>query len=231
MSWSEERAALVASDWFRELPPDVVTQFAAMAQRRRLADGELLFAQGDVPDGLWGVVSGRIRAGSISSEGKELLVMQFEPGAWFGEISMFDGLPRTHDARAVGATEMLMLPRDKFLALLDTQPALYPHFVKMLCRKLRLAFGWIEDAQFASIPARIARRLIDLIALYGKETPEGLLIDLHLPQDDLGRMLGASRQSVSKELKAWEAAGWVAVEYGKLRIRDMEQLKRIADAG
>ncbi|HSW12384.1 MAG TPA: Crp/Fnr family transcriptional regulator [Solimonas sp.] len=231
MSWSEERAALVASDWFRELPPEVVTGFAAMAVRRRLADGELLFARGDVPDGLWGVVSGRIRAGSISSEGKELLVMQFEPGAWFGEISMFDGLPRTHDARAVGPTEMLMLPRDRFLALLATQPELYPHFVKMLCRKLRLAFSWIEDAQFVSLPARLARRLLDLLALYGRDTPQGQLIDLHLPQDDLGRMLGASRQSISKELKAWEARGWIAVDYGKLSVRDLAALRGIADGG
>ncbi|HEY0915037.1 MAG TPA: Crp/Fnr family transcriptional regulator [Solimonas sp.] len=215
MSWTEERAALVASDWFRELPPDVVTQFAAMAVRRRLADGELLFAQGDAPDGLWNVVSGRIRAGSVSGDGKELLVMQFEPGAWFGEISMFDGLPRTHDSRAVGATEMLMLPRDKFLAVLAAQPELYPHFVKMLCRKLRLAFSYIEDAQFASLPARLARRLIDL----------------HLPQDDLGRMLGASRQSVSKELKTLEAGGVVVVDYGKLRVRDLAALQKIADAG
>jgi len=231
MSWSEERAALVASDWFRELPPDVVTQFAAMAVRRRLSDGELLFAQGDAPDGLWNVVSGRIRAGSVSGEGKELLVMQFEPGAWFGEISMFDGLPRTHDSRAVGPTEMLMLPRDKFLAVLAAQPELYPHFVKMLCRKLRLAFSYIEDAQFASLPARLARRLIDLLALYGRQTPEGMLIDLHLPQDDLGRMLGASRQSVSKELKLLETSGVVAVDYGRLRIRDLPALQKIADAG
>jgi len=230
MSWSEERAALVASDWFRELPPEVVTQFAAMALRRRLADGQNLFVRGDAPDGLYGVLRGRIRASSVSSEGKELLVMQFEPGSWFGEISMFDGMGRTHDASAVGDTELLMLPREQFLALLRAQPELYPHFLKMLCRKLRLAFSYIEDSQFVALPARLARRLLDLVALYGKAAEDGTLIDLHLPQDDLGRMLGASRQSVSKELKSWEAAGWIQLEYGQLTVCDAASLRRIANA-
>lgn len=230
MSWSEERAALVASDWFRELPPEVVMQLAAMAVRRRLVDGELLFAKGDAPDGLYGVLRGRIRVCSVSSDGKELLVMLLEPGSWFGEISMFDGLGRTHDGRAVGDTEVMVLPRDKFLGLLLQQPELYPHFLKMLCRKLRLAFGYIEDSQFMPLAARLARRLLDLVALYGRETAEGTLIDLHLPQDDLGRMLGASRQSVSKELKAWESSGWIALDYGKVIVRDLAALRGIADA-
>src|SRR5690606_14195805 len=110
MSWTEERAALLNSDWFRELPADVVTQLAAMSVRRRLGDGELLFSKGDAPDGLYHVLRGRIRAYSTSSEGKELLVMQFERGSWFGEISMFDGLGRTHEGRAVEETEILILP-------------------------------------------------------------------------------------------------------------------------
>jgi CRP/FNR family cyclic AMP-dependent transcriptional regulator len=231
MSGTEERDALVASDWFRELPAEVVAQFAAMAQRRRLRDGELLFAKGDAPDGLYSVLRGRIRTGSVSSEGKELLVMQFEPGSWFGEISMFDGLGRTHDGYAAGDSEVLILPRDKFLGLLRQQPELYLHFLKMLCRKLRLAFNFIEDAQFMPLAARLARRLLDLAALYGRETSAGVLIDLHLPQDDLGRMLGASRQSVSKELKAWEAGGWIALDYGKVTLRDPARLRGVAATG
>lgn len=231
MKWTEERAALLSSDWFRPLPEDTVQQLAGMMQRRRLADGELLFAKGDAPDGLYSVLRGRLRTSSTSSEGKELLLMQFEPGSWFGEISMFDGGGRTHDGRAVGETEILVLPRDRFLALLAAQPELYPHFLKMLCRKLRLAFAYIEDAQFEPLSVRLARRLLDLLALYGKPSTQGTLIDIHLPQDDLASTLGASRQAISKDLKAWEARGWLALDYGRIVVHDEAALREMADHG
>lgn len=231
VKWTDDREILLGSDWFRPLPEETVAQLAAMTARRRLVDGELLFAKGDVPDGLYCVLKGHIRAASTSSDGKELLLMQFGPGNWFGEISMFDGLGRTHDGRAVGDTEVLVLLRQRFLDLLAKQPDLYPHFMKMLCRKLRLAFAYIEDAQFEPLTVRLARRLLDLVVMYGKPDAGATLIDLHLPQDDLGRMLGASRQGVSKELKAWEAAGWIALDYGRLTVLDLESLRRIANQG
>lgn len=232
LKWTDERALLLSSDWFRPLPDAVVDRLAAMAVRRRLQDGQLLFARGDVPDGLYCVVSGHIRISSNSSDGRELLLMQFGAGNWFGEISMFDGLGRTHDGRAIGESEILMLPRGRFMALLAEQPALYPHFLQMLCRKLRLAFAYIEDSQFEPLPIRLARRVLDLVALYGKPEPGGgTLIDLHLPQDDLARMLGASRQAISKTLKAWEASGWIELQYGQLVVRRSEPLQEMADAG
>lgn len=231
MTWSEEREVLLGSEWFRPLPGEVVDQLAAMMQRRRLVDGELLYSKGDAPDGLYCVRSGLVRNSSTSADGRELLMMQFTPGSWFGEIATFDGLGRTHNAHAVGETEILVLPRERFLTLLGRHPDLYPHFVTMLCRKLRLAFAYIEDAQFETLPVRLARRLLDLVALYGKPSEEGVLIDLHLPQDDLGRTLGTSRQALSKELKAWEVRGWIALRYGKVEIRDREALHRIADSG
>lgn len=231
MTWTQEREVLLGSDWFQPLPEQTVMQLAAMTVRRSLANGALLYAKGDLPDGLYCVLRGRIRTCSTFSDGRELLLMQFDPGTWFGEISMFDGLGRTHDGRAEGETEVLVLPRDRFLALLEKQPELYPHFMKMLCRKLRLAFDYIEDAQFESLTVRLARRLLDLNAIYGKPTDAGMQIDMHLPQDDLARMLGASRQGISKDLKAWKARGWIALNYGRIVIRDTEALRRIADHG
>src|SRR5690606_5557554 len=88
-----------------------------------------------------------------------------------------------------------------------------------------------EDAQFEPLTVRLARRLLDLQTLYGKPVDDGELIDIHLPQDDLARMLGVSRQGISKDLKAWEAQGWIGLRYGQLVIRDAGALRRIADHG
>jgi CRP-like cAMP-binding protein len=218
------------NDWFGDLPTEVTAQLRALSVIRHFRDGELLHAKGDPPDGLYSVISGRVRISTVGGDGKEILVGAFEPGSWWGEISLFDGLPRTHDAHAVGDTDILLLPQDRFHALLQSQPQLYPHFVKMLCSKLRLAFSHIEDVTLLPLPERLAKRLLLLADIYGEDTPAGRRIALHLPQEDLGQMLGASRQSVSKALKGFEAKGWIALEYGQVTIRDAGALRGIAGA-
>lgn len=230
MTGTGDRRALAQHEWLRGLPPEIVGYLAGAAVRRRFADGERIHARGDAPDGLYGLLRGQVRISHLTADGRELLVTRFEPGHWWGEISMFDGLPRTHDAYAVGDCEVLLLPQARFHALLRQHAELYPHFVKMLCGKLRSAMGYIEDAMFLPLEARIAKRLLELARAYGSTDPAGRP-DVRLPQDDLARMLGASRQSVSKALKVLEKRGLVALDYGRITLNDAPALDKLATGG
>jgi CRP-like cAMP-binding protein len=125
----------------------------------------------------------------------------------------------------MGDTEIVLLPQQRFQSLLQQQPELYPHFVKMLCGKLRLAFSHIDDIAFLPLAERLAKQLLTLADIHGEDTAAGRRIRLHLPQEDLGRMLGTSRQSVSKILKRFEAQGWIAVAYGHITICDAAALR------
>ncbi|WP_348673068.1 Crp/Fnr family transcriptional regulator [uncultured Abyssibacter sp.] len=224
------KALIASSEWFRELPPEVVERLVKLARLRRLQDGERLFSQGDEADGLYGVMSGRIRISSTGADGRELLVQLFEPGAWFGEISMFDDLPRTHDGAAQGPAAVLVIPKADFRALLEREPGLYPHFLRMLCRKLRRSFGYIESAAFLPLRGRIAYRLTELAQLHGREADDGAIeIGLHLPQEELARMVASTRPSVSRELKALEAEGVLDIAYGKVRVLDAKRLEKMAE--
>lgn len=218
--------ALSADPWLRDLSPELVARLQAMSVRRALRDGERLYARGDAAEGLYGVVRGRIRLSVPTANGREMLFVLFEPGSWFGEVSMFDGEPRPQDAHAVGDSEILLLPRTRFLALLDQQPELYRGFTRLLCRKLRTVLEYVEDALTLPLAARLGKRLLELARVYGVDEAEGRLIDLALPQDDLASMLGATRQSVSKQLKAWEQRGWIALRYRHVVMRDAAALER-----
>ncbi len=222
-----DRPALPADPWLRDLSPELVAHLQAMSVPRRLRDGERLYARGDAADGLYGVVSGRIRLSVPTANGREMLFVLFEPGSWFGEVSMFDGGPRPQDARADGDSELLLLPRARFLALLEQQPALYRGFARLLCRKLRTVLDYVEDAMTLPLAARLGKRLLELARIYGVDEPDGRRIDLALPQDDLARMLGATRQSVSKQLKAFEQQGLVGLRYRHVVVRDAEGLQRL----
>lgn len=217
----------IHNDWFDELPEEVVAELTPLAKIRHLKKGEHLFKVNSPPDGLYGVMSGRVRSSAISEAGKELVIALFEPGNWFGEISMFDGLGRTHDARAIVDSEIFIVPRDAFLKLLDEKPELNIYFYKMLCRKLRLSLARIEDDYFQPVSMRLAKRLSILVRAYGVKVDNGTLIDLHLPQETLSQMVGAARPVINRELKALEQKEIIHIEYGRLTLLDEAGLESL----
>lgn len=211
------------------LPDHVVELMQPLGRKQSFKRGEALFQVGSEPDGLYGVLKGRFRSSAVSPEGKELLIALFEPGSWFGEISMFDGLGRTHTAHAVVDSELLIVPRHKFLELLSERPELNQYFYQMLCSKIRLCFSRIEDDYFQPVYVRLAKKLFQLARAYGVPTDEGTLIDLHLPQEELSQMVGAARPVINRELKNWEKEEMVSVRYGKLTIKDMARLEELTE--
>ncbi|WP_295875596.1 Crp/Fnr family transcriptional regulator [uncultured Zhongshania sp.] len=222
----DKREILTANPLLSGLPADIVEELMAVSVLKQLTDGECVYAQGDDGDGLFGVVQGRIRLSNSSRDGKELLVMLVEPGDWIGEVSLLDGLPRSLDAFAMGDCAVLFLPSARFDALLKSKPELYQYFIPMLCRKLRLALSYVEGVALFPLAARLAQRILELLRFYGVEDDKpGVLINVHLPQEDLAKMLGVSRQAISRELKRLEADGTIALAYGQLRVMNTVALQ------
>ena len=220
---------LLRNRWFRGLPTDAINEMVAMARLKRMDDGQRLHAQGDLPDGLYGVSTGTIRVSSTGADGREALLTVLAPGNWFGEISLFDGLPRTHDAHAMGNTELLFIPRREFHQLLARRPELYPHFMQLLCRRLRLSFNMLEDSALLPLPARLAKRLLMHAQYYGDVSTANERLSIQLSQETLGLMLNSSRQSINRLLKQFEQAGWVQIQYSQISILDDQALTRIAN--
>jgi len=205
--------------WLHDAPPELARELAALAVTRSFGDGELLYAQGDPAMGLIGVLSGMVRQVRIGADGRRALVGLFPSGTWFGEISLFDQGPRPFTAYADGATQILFVPAAQLRQLLDSHPEWYRDFARLLCKKLRLAFDYIEDG-YKPLAVRIAKRLIDLAQGFGDPSPQGLRIKLRISQQELAEMLGASRQSVNKELGAFERREWLMLEAGRIVLRD-----------
>lgn len=204
--------------WFGRLPEIVRQEVLDRARLRHLKNGEVLFFKGQAPDGWYAVVEGAIKTGSTSPDGKEAILTFVEPGTWFGEISLFDGLPRTHDNTAHGDTTVLVVSITDFRAALSTYPVLYSHFMELHCQRIRLMFAAMEEWNTLPLEDRLMRQLRHLADVYGKPCPEGIEINLHLPQEDLAQLLGVTRQRVNQSLKSWERSGWVQFHYGNILL-------------
>lgn len=224
-----ELRALRANRWFAGCDPALQQQLIDTGRRLRLAEGQALFERGGVPQGLCCVLAGALRVGSLGRDGQPTLLAYLEPGQWFGEISLLDGLPRTHDAVAEGPTEVWLLPQQPLQDWLDAHPRLWRDVARLACAKLRLSFEVLEDIAQLSLEARLAKRLVMVARGYGggEGADRGLPHRIRLPQEQLALMLGVSRQTVNKALRHLASAGLLALHYGEIELRDMAALEAL----
>lgn len=219
------RQQLLAGHWFSHLPAALQEELLGQAGLRQLAAGQRLFSRGDRPCGLYAVLQGAIRIGAVDREGREALLTLVEAPHWFGEISLFDGQPRTHDAFAEGVTQLLQIPQGALLELLDRQPRYWREFALLMSQKLRLAFIALEAMSLLPAAPRLARRLLLIAEGYGETGPRRVI---QLAQEQLALMLALSRQTTNQILKDLEARGALRLTYGEIEILDLDLLRQVA---
>ena len=220
------RSCLMSGQWFSHLPVPFQDSLLAAARLRRLSSGQLLFKRGDPPCGLYAVLEGSVRIGAVSEQGKEALLSLVEPPHWFGEICLFDGQARTHDAFAVGTCTLLHIPQVALLKLLDEQPVYWRQLALLMSHKLRLTFINLEQLSLMPAPARLAHRLLMIAAGYGEIDPPRRV--LQLPQEQLASLLSLSRQTTNQLLKELQGQGILNLKYGEIEIVDAERLRALA---
>lgn len=225
----EERRNIDSGAWFSKLSPALREDILARAHVRRLKDGAPLSTRGAAAEEWCGVALGAVRISSVSLSGKQVTLTYAEPGVWFGDIALFDGLPRTHDADAHGPTTLLAVRKPDFKDLLARHTELYDALLRLNCRRLRLMFDQIEDLNTRPLQARLAKQIVLLAKSYGIAQGEEIRIGLQLAQEDLAQLLGASRQRVNQELKGFEREGAVRVEPTRLVVLSREKLLQIAE--
>ena len=222
----DKRSRLMTGQWFSHLPTSFQDSLLAAARERRLTAGQRLFQRGDPPCGLYAVLDGAIRIGAVSEQGKEALLSLVEAPHWFGEICLFDGQPRTHDAYAVGPCTLVNIPQTTLLKILDEHPLYWRHLALLMSQKLRLTFINLEQLSLMPAPARLAHRLLMIADGYGEIVPPRRV--LQLPQEQLASMLSLSRQTTNQLLKELQGQGILNLKYGEIEILDAERLRALA---
>ena len=228
----EEREAINSGRWFSSLSPALRHDILRCAFVKRYKDGELICARGDPAEAWSAVARGAVRVSSTSITGKQVTLTYVEPGIWFGDVAIFDGERRTHDAFAHGDTTMLSVSRGDLRKILAQHVELYEALLRLHARRIRQLFGLVEDLNTLPLRARLAKQLSHLARSYGVPSlADGreVRIGLQLAQEELAQLLGASRQRVNQELKSMEREEVIRIEPGGLVIRNREALMRIID--
>jgi CRP/FNR family cyclic AMP-dependent transcriptional regulator len=229
----DERSAINAGRWFSSLSPSLKHDILRCAYVKRHKDGDLIAARGEPPEDWIACAKGAVRVSSTSISGKQITLTYVEPGIWFGDVSIFDGDRRTHDAYAHGDTTILCVAKADFKKILALHVELYEALLRLHARRIRQLYGLVEDLNTLPLRARLAKQLLHLVRSYGVPSLSDageVRIGLQLAQEELAQLLGASRQRVNQELKSMEREGAIRIEQGGLVIRDRHALMQIIDA-
>ena len=228
----EEREAINSGRWFSSLSPSLRHDILRCAYVKRFRDGDLIAARGDPPEEWLACAKGAVRVSSTSISGKQVTLTYVEPGIWFGDVSIFDGDRRTHDAYAHGECTTLCVAKADFKKILSTHVELYEAMLRLHARRIRQLYGLVEDLNTLPLRARLAKQLIHLVRSYGIASLSNateMRIGLQLAQEELAQLLGASRQRVNQELKSMEREEIIRIEPGGLVVRNRPALMRIVE--
>lgn len=217
-----EPQVLASTQLLNELPSDVLERLRAQARVRHLDRNDVLFRQGDAAEELFVVQSGQIAIALQSIDGRESVVAVLDPPSLFGELPLFDGSPRSADARALQPTDVISVRYDDVKAVLDERPQLLWGIVRLFAERLRATDEALADAVLLDVPGRTAKRLLELAG-------EGDEITTRLTQEELAGIIGASRERVNKALATFQRLGWIeSLERGHYRILDRPSLEQRA---
>jgi CRP-like cAMP-binding protein len=213
---------------FRDLPPAVIEHLGSYMKTRRVARGTSIFAKGDPGSGLMGVLAGAVKVSVASADGKDIVLNVFREGDIFGEIALLDGRPRTADATAMSDCELIVIERRDFVPFLSSQPDVMLKFIEILCSRLRRTSEQVQDITFLNLPTRLAKTLLQLTGgVQGSATPSKATIT----QREISQMIGMSRESTNKQLRAWAKRGWIRLERGGVGVLALDKLAAIAAEG
>jgi len=210
---------------FKTLSDSDLNDLAGSLRLKPLKQGQTLFWKGDEGTALYIVKKGTIKIVLPSTEGGEIIVTMFSEGDFLGEMALLDGEPRSADAVAIEPSEVFILSRANFLSFLQSNVNAIKAILSLLSKRLRRTDDMLEDTCFLNVSARLVKKLIALAESHGQQKDNKILIDLSLTQKELGDMVGATRESINKELKSLRKQGLIIIEESRIQILDISRLK------
>lgn len=211
---------------FLDLLPPAVADRVVLEGRRRHRQGSTLFRVDDPAGDVHVLMTGRVKVVTETLIGRPVLLALRGPGDLVGEQVAFDGGRRSATAVALEDAVSVALPVARFRDLLLEHPVTSLGLLGIASRRLRDADAKRIEFTALDSAGRVARRLVEMGEHWGEPTPEGLLIDLGLTQDEIASWTGASREALTRALGAFRKRGWLTTERRRILLLDVESLRR-----
>ena len=209
-------AVLKTVPLFASFPEDQLRMLATVVQRRSAPRSNTIMATGGPTDSLYIVLSGRLKVMMSDSDGKEVILSILGPGEFFGEMGLIDDEPRSASVVTIEPCELLSLAKRDFKKALAESFEMSQAVMRGLVRRLREADRKIGSLALLDVYGRVARLLLDM-----SENVDGeKVVTKRLPKQDIAKMIGASREMVSRVMKDLQMGGYIEMRGSNIVLRD-----------
>jgi CRP/FNR family transcriptional regulator, cyclic AMP receptor protein len=205
---------------FSGLDDAALTLLSRVSHTREFPKGYVLFSRDDPGDAAYIVRSGCITILLTTPDGRELVINEMHAGDCFGELALLTGQPRSAGAIAREASQVLMIPREDFLAEVASEPKLMRRLLETIAQRLRAGTEREGALAFFDAPQRLARILLQLDR---EASSEGYIT---ISQEEIAQHVGVARQTVAKILGQWRRSGWIVTGRGKIVLLNRAALRR-----
>lgn len=217
MAQDENKAFLKRVALFSGLTDTQIERLAAGSVRRSFPKGRTIVAEGEPSQSLYVLLSGRAKVQRSDTEGKEVILAVLGPGECFGEMSLIDDAPRSASVITIESCDFMSINKESFKTMMVSSPEISMRIMKGLVKRLREADKKIETLALLDVYGRVARVLLDFSEQVGMDR----VVRSKLPRQEIAKMIGASREMVSRVMKGLEVEGYIVpMPEGKLMLRE-----------
>ena len=195
---------------------------------RTFPRGQALFTEGDLGERVFMIERGWVTLRTAGPDGEEMILALRGPGEIVGEMSAFDGAPRTATAVAVGEVQAIVAPAREVARVLEQDVAAANEFARILAARLRESDRQRLEYTALDTLARVARRLLDLAERFGQPAGDGVKVELPLSQEELASWCGASRESTVKALRTLREVGAITTGRRVVTLHDRDGMRNYA---
>jgi CRP/FNR family transcriptional regulator len=213
---------------FRRLSAEDRQRLAAVTNLREYVKGDLLFNEGDAPDHLYTVVTGRVKVFKMTARGTDIILEIFGPGDPVGAVAVYEARPYPASAVALEPTSCVLIPRQAFFALLEAHPTLVRGLLVGLTHRLMELTNRLTELTGGKVDARLARFLLKLADDMGQKRPEGTFIPMALSRQELADMIGTTIETSIRIMSRWNKEDVVRTEKDGFTVVDRTALESVA---
>lgn len=212
------RDCFLSMDIFRDLTPEDIAAIDQQTQMRTCRKGQIIYAQEEQAQRLFLLKRGRVYIYRLTQSGKRLALEIIEPGTFFGEMPLLGETLRNAYAETAVDSALCVMSRADIERVIREWPEVAFRIIEVLGQRLTLYQARLEEFAYRSVPARIAAVLLRMSC----ERRDGVVTLTH---QELGDMVGAMRETVTKTLDELQRAGVVELSRGHIILRDVEGLR------
>ena len=212
---------------FSELNDDTIEQISKIGVRKSFKKESVILFEHETGSALFVIVEGKIKISRVSDDGREVILTILNDSDFFGEMAILDGLSRSANVTAMEDSELYIIQRNDFIALLQSHPEISISLLKELTQRMRSADLKIKSLSLKDAEGKVATVILQLADDVGKIKNGTVEIEKLPLQHDLANMAGTSRETISRTLHSLVKKELIDLKGSKLRILNYEKFKEL----